>query len=242
MSAIKHQYGTLESIKFDGRRQDYRAYVEFLGEKQVPLADFLEHFPAYVGHMSLNRVLTLYEMFKMSMDVAGHIAEIGVYKGAGTLLFAKLVQIFQSESLVQVHGFDWFQGNTGPGSNDSSLVPEGGYKGDLEFLTDSIRLQRLDHVIRLHGFDLRTGLDEFFDEHKHLQFRLVFMDAGIYDVMHACIPRFWQRLTPGGIMVFDQFSHELSPGETIAVRELLPNARIRTLRHCWMPNAYAIKE
>ena len=64
----------------------------------------------------------------------------------------------------------------------------------------------------------------------------------MYDVMKAAIPLFWDRLIPGGIMVFDQFSHELGPGETIAVRELLPNAKIQTIPNSWMPNAYAVKE
>ena len=71
---------------------------------------------------------------------------------------------------------------------------------------------------------------------------MIFLDAGIYDVMQACIPIFWERLTPGGIMVFDQYSHELGPGETISVRELLPNEKVKTLPNSWMPNAYIIKE
>jgi hypothetical protein len=71
---------------------------------------------------------------------------------------------------------------------------------------------------------------------------MVFMDAGIYEVMQACIPQFWERLTPGGIMVFDQFSHEFAPGETMSIRELLPHAEVRTLPHSWMPNAYIVKE
>jgi len=70
---------------------------------------------------------------------------------------------------------------------------------------------------------------------------LIFLDAGLYDVMQAAIPLFYERLTPGGIMIFDQFSHELGPGETISIRELLPNEQIKTLPNSWMPNAYLKK-
>ena len=107
---------------------------------------------------------------------------------------------------------------------------------------DLIHKQKLDHIIRIHNFDITNELESFFDKYKHLQFKLIFMDAGMYDVMKAAIPLFWDRLIPGGIMVFDQFSHELGPGETIAVRELLPNAKIQTIPNSWMPNAYAVKE
>lgn len=192
--------------------------------------------------MSLNRLLTLYELYKVVQNVAGHIAEVGVFKGAGTILFAKLIHIFESEALTQVHGFDWFQGTSTGGENDSKLVPQGGYKSDFDELSKIIKLQKLDHIIRIHNFDVTKKLKQFLSENKHLQFKLVFLDAGMYEVMQACIPLFWERLTPGGIMIFDQFTNELAPGETLSVRELLPHAKVRTIQHSWMPNAYIIKE
>lgn len=240
---MKHDFGNLESVKFDHRRNDFYKYLEFLKEKNIDTIELLEHYSAYAGHMSINRLITLYELYKMVDGVAGHISEIGVYKGAGTLLFSKLVQIFESESLTQVHGFDWFKGTGKTGANDSNLVPEAGYKSSYEELEQLINLQKLDHIIRIHNIDLTSPqLVEFFNQHKHLQFKLVFMDAGFYEIMKNCIPLFWERLTPGGIMVFDQYNHELGPGETIAIREFLPNAKVKTIPNSWMPNAYIVKE
>ncbi len=237
-----HRIGQLESRKFDFRRKDFNDYREFISKQDIPAADLLEHFPAYAGHMSLNRVFTLYELYKMVQGVAGHIAEVGVYKGAGTILFAKLVHIYESEALTQVHGFDWFKGTGKGGENDSHLVPEGGYISDKEFLLKLIEKQKIDHIIRINDFDVTKELKNFFETNKHLQFKLVFLDAGMYDVVQSCILSFWERLTPGGFMVFDQFNHELGPGETISVRELLPNAKIKTIPNSWMPNAYIEKE
>ena len=140
----KHKNGELESKKFQGRRKDFYEYRDFLNGQEIPISDLLEHFTAYVGHMSLNRLLTLYELYKMTKCVAGHIAEVGVYKGAGSILFAKLVHIFESEALTQVHGFDWFQGTGKRGENDSVLVPEGGYQSDYKLLMELIEKQQLD--------------------------------------------------------------------------------------------------
>lgn len=242
MSDVKHNYGQFESIKFDSRRADFRAYLKYLEWKQIPLGELMEHFTAYAGHMSLNRIFALYEFYKMVREVAGHIAELGVYKGAGTLLFAKLVHTFENEALTQVHGFDWFQGTTKGGENDSELVLEGGYPSSYDDLMKLVELQKLGHIVRIHNFDVRTELVGFFNKYKHLQFKLVFLDAGMYDVMQAAIPLFYERLTPGGIMIFDQFIHEFGPGETLSVRELLPNAKVKTLPNSWMPNAYIVKE
>ena len=238
----KHVNGTLESTKFEYRRKDFYEYRNFLDKQNIPISDLLEHFTAYVGHMSLNRVLTLYELYKKVQNVAGHIAEVGVYKGAGTILFAKLVQIFENEALTQVHGFDWFEGTGQVGENDTELVQKGGYQSNKNLLMSLIEKQKLEHIIRINDFDVTKDLKNFFNNYKHLQFKLVFLDAGMYDVMQACIPAFWERLTPGGIMIFDQYNHELGPGETLSIRELLPHAKIKTIPNAWMPNAYVIKK
>ncbi|MDC2963856.1 class I SAM-dependent methyltransferase [Gammaproteobacteria bacterium] len=238
---MKHDHGKFESVKFEHRRKDFKKYLQVLEKNSIPTADWMEHYTSYIGHMSLNRTLTLYEMYKKVSNIAGHIAEVGIYKGASTLLFAKLVKIFEAESLTQVHGFDWFLGTGKAGKNDSDLVPEGGYKYEFESLSELVKLQKLDNIIRIHNLDVTKELNNFFQRHKHLQFKLCFLDAGIYEVLKSCLPVLWDRLTPGGIMIFDQYNHELAPGETIAIRELLPDVQIQTIPNAWMPNAFAIK-
>ena len=236
-----HTYGNMESMKFDYRREQYYEYIDFLKKSPPSLEDLLHDFTAYVGHMSLNRVLTIYEVYKKTLGLAGHIADVGVYKGASSLLFAKLIKIFEPEALTLCHGFDWFKGMH-PTEMDSELLRDGGYKTDYESICELVRKQNFSNILKIHKLDLLTDLPDFFNKYRHLVFKLVMMDAGTYDVMKASIPFFWDRLVPGGIMIFDQFSHEFAPGETAAIREILPNAIVRSLPNSWMPNAYIIKE
>lgn len=81
----------------------------------------------------------------------------------------------------------------------------------------------------------------FFDEHPHVQFKIVFMDSGTYEVTRTCLPYFWPRLLPGGVMILDQFNHEISPGETRAVREYLPDVPVHTYGFTNHPSAYIVK-
>ena len=198
----------------------------------------MEHFTAYVGHMSLHRVLTIYEIYKKTLGMAGHIADVGVYKGASSLLFAKLIKIYESEALTMCHGFDWFEGFS---TVDSNLLEEGSYKADYEEVKTLIEKQGFDNILKIHKLNLLTDLDNFFKENMHLRFKLVMMDAGVYDVMKAAIPFFWERLNHGGIMIFDQYSCQFAPGETLAIHEILPDVQIHTIPNSWMPNAYIIK-
>ena len=228
-------------MKFNDRRAPYCQYVDELKRMDIQTEDFLEHFPAFVGHMTLHRILTLYELYKQTAEIAGHIAEVGVFKGAISLLFAKLVSIFESESLTLVHGFDWFKGNV-PTQNDSDLLVKGGYKAEYDDVINLTQLQNLDHILKIHKLDVSLDLGEFFSRHSHLRFKLVFLDAGLYEVVKACVKHFYDRLTPGGIMILDQFSHEQSPGEALAITQSLPHAKIKTIPNSWMPNAYIVKE
>ena len=234
-----HSHGRFEYIKFDSRRDNYYDGLKRIEELGYSFQDLLEHYPAFVGHMTISRFLGLYEMYKKTLGVAGHIAEIGSYKGASLLHFSKLVKIFEGESLTQVHGFDWFQGT---GKDEiNSFVEEGTYKESYERLIELIKIQGLENQTFVHKMDVIKELSPFLEKNLHMQFKLVFLDAGMYNIVKTVLPLLWERLTPGGILILDQYNHELSPGETLAVREILPNARVMTLPNIWMPSAFIIK-
>jgi hypothetical protein len=240
MKARQHK-GELEYIKFENRRDEYYDTLNKIKDMNVPLQDLIENFTCFTGHMSLSRYLGLYELYKNTLGVAGHIAEVGTYKGSSFFLFAKLIKIFEAESLTQVHGFDWFEGMDNA-NEDVHKVNKGDYKADESTLRNLIEVQHLENLAFIHKIDVTKDLQPFLEKYKHLQFKLVFLDAGIYEVVKVALPLFWERLTPGGILILDQYNHELSPGETIAVREILPNAKVKTLPNIWMPTAYIVKE
>jgi hypothetical protein len=200
--------------------------------------DFYEQFPCFVGAKWIARFLSLYECYKKTLSIAGQIAEVGVYRGAASLFFAKLSLIYEPHSSTQVHGFDLFE----------RAVPREGGKGytyveTYQRVKELIDVQGLQHKVMLHQLDVRRDLKDFFERNPHLQFRLVFLDAGDhYENVAASLREFWPRLMPGGIVVFDQYNHEVAPEETSAVRDFLPaSAIIRTFPHGWMPTAYVVK-
>ena len=231
--------GTYETKKFSSRKEPYYKSLERIISLGFSEEDYIHHFPSFAGHMTISRFIGLYELYKMTLGVAGHIAEVGVYKAAGTLFFAKLTQIFEPGSLTLVHGFDWFEG--AKTTDEEPNVLDGAYKEDYERITELVKLQELDNIVHIHKIDVAKELDEFFEKNKYMQFKFIFLDCGVYDVVMSALRNFWPRLTSGGVMVFDQFNHELSPGETRAIKEFMPDAKIQTLPYGWMPTAYIVK-
>lgn len=231
--------GKFEIQKFAARKAAfYQGLEESMSLGHDP-TDFIHHFPAFAGHQTLARFISLYEAYKMTLGVAGHIAEIGVYKGAVSLFFAKIMRLFEPEALTLVHGFDNFQG--AKITPEEKYVYEGECREDYDRVMRLIKAQQYDNVVHIHNLDVTTDLDQFFQENSHLQFKLIFADCGIYDVVMSTLEHFWPRLTSGGIMIFDQFNNELAPGEARAIKEFMPDAKIRTFPFGWMPTAYVVK-
>lgn len=238
---MKETKGKYETLKFNHRRVNFYKYLKFLKTNKTSIEDILEHSTAFIGHMSLNRIITLYEIYKKTLNLNGHIAELGVYKGSGSLLFAKLVKIFESETLTQVHGFEWFKGTGSKNSYDNELVKKGSYSYDKKKLIKLINIQGFSNILKIHDLDIIKDLEKFLNKNPHLRFKLVFLDIGINSVLDVAIPLVWQRLVKGGVLIFDQYNHELAPGETIAVDKYFKGKKIKTIKNSWMPNAYIIK-
>ena len=238
---MRETKGEFETLKFNHRRLKFYQYIKYIKSNNIKVEDILEHSPAFIGHMSLNRIITLYEIYKKTLGLNGHIAELGVYKGSGSLLFAKLVKIFESESLTQVHGFEWFKGTGDKNSYDNELVKKGTYSYDKKKLLKLIKIQGFNNILKIHDIDIVKELEKFLKKNSHLRFKLVFLDIGINSVLDIAIPLVWNKLVKGGALIFDQYNHELAPGETIAIEKYLKGKKIRTIKNSWMPNAYVIK-
>ena len=236
---MEHE-GKYEYIKFDKLRASYKEGVKNMEKMNFSFQEIIEDFPRFSGHMSIGRYLTLYELYKKTEGIAGHIAEVGTYKGTSLLWFGKLLQLFEPNSLTQAHGFDWFKGT---GDDSVGLkIEKGSYSYNYEELLKVIKYQNIDNVCFVHKLNVITDFEKFFEDNPHFYYKMVFLDAGFYDVVKKSIEVLWPRLNKGGILVLDQFGHELSPGEAMAVKELLPDQKIRTINNSWMPNAYIIKE
>ncbi|HSZ87276.1 MAG TPA: TylF/MycF/NovP-related O-methyltransferase [Puia sp.] len=231
--------GDLETQKHASRKEPYYKGLEIIKQLNYEIEDFIHYFPCFTGSQTLSRYLSFYECYQKTLGLAGHIAEVGVYKGGSFLFFSKLTQIFEPNSFTQVHGFDWFKGNEP--SKDESKIIEHSDMEPYERLMKLINAQQIDNIAKIHNLDVTKDLTNFFEKYPHLQFKLVFLDAGMYDVVKACLPHFWNRLIKGGYLILDQFNFEIAPGETQAIKEFLPDVQIRTFPWGWMPTAYIIK-
>jgi O-methyltransferase len=155
-----------------------------------------------------SRLFILYNFARHIRSLPGEVAEIGVYKGGTAKFLGRLL----ADSGKQVHLFDTFGGmpETDPERdwhkagdfNDTTLAGVQGFLGD----TPRVHFHQ--------GFFPATA-----DPIKGDRFALVHVDVDIYRSVLDCCKFFYERMTPGGVMVFDDYGFTTCPGAKLAVDE-----------------------
>ncbi len=220
--------------------------------------DAVKLFPVLARRQWLKRFLAHVELFKLTLEVPGDIAELGVFRGLGLMTWANLLEAYAiGDRTKTVYGFDnW----TGFGA----LSPEDGQpdaeahkvEGDFspakyfDELTAAIDIFDQDRFIpwkprvKLISGDIEETAPRFCQENPGVRFSLIHFDCDLYRPTKAALEAFWPRLSRGGIMLFDEYAIKDWPGETKAVDEFFadkPEVTIKTLTWNNVPAGYVIK-
>ncbi len=225
----------------------------------IDALDAVKLFAVLGRRQWLKRFLAHAELFKQTLDVPGDIAELGVWRGAGLMTWANLLETYVVGNRTKtVYGFDNWEGFT-------SLAPEdgaqdaaagkvvGGFspKSYLPELKEAIAIFDNDRFIpqkprvKLVPGDIAKTAPQFVKDNPGVRFSLVHFDCDLYEPTKAALEAFWPVLSVGGLMLFDEYAIPNWPGETRAVDEFIagkPGLRIRTLNWNNTPAGYLVKE
>lgn len=181
-----------------------------------------DYWPLYVGHANLARYVALLDIVRSMLDIPGHIAEFGMYKGACFMYIAKLMRLFDPMGSKELFGFDSFEGITTIVEEDRvGMDMHGLYAGSYEELIDLIALHDLqDDTTILKGL-IQDTLPPLLEQRPELSFSLVLCDTDLYEPTKLILNSMHPRLSRGGMFVLDEWNHEVWKGETVAVREFL---------------------
>ncbi|MGB6943700.1 MAG: TylF/MycF/NovP-related O-methyltransferase [Bryobacteraceae bacterium] len=226
---------------------------------QIDALDAVKIFPILARRQWLKRFLAHAELFKLTLEVPGDIAELGVFRGAGLFTWANLLEAYcVGDRTKTVYGFDNWRGFTHVAAEDGSRLPdiqkiEGGFSPDafLEELKAAIAIFDADRFIpwkpriKLVEGDIETTAPAFVASNPGVRFSLIHFDCDMYGPTKAALNHFWPLLSRGGLMLFDEYSIPDWPGETKAVDEFLadkPGIKLKTLPWNNVPAGYLIKE
>lgn len=182
----------------------------------------IDHWPLYCGVVNLGRYMAIADLLRTTLDVPGHIAEFGTWRGANLMLLAKLMRIFDPNGSKQIHAFDSFEGLTDFASEDAGAVRQRGqYRGSLAELEEMIALYRLSDEVIIHEGRIEETLPRVLEANRALTFSFLYCDVDLFEPTKLILSSLHDRLSKGGLFVLDEWNSDTYPGETVAVREFL---------------------
>jgi|GEM_PF-931057 hypothetical protein len=161
---------------------------------------------------SLDRKYVVSQLVKSIAALPGDTAECGVFRGATSwFILDRLRSLGASRPH---HLFDSFEGVSAPTEIDGTYWT----KGDLAAGVDVVKRT-------LHGFDdvhYHPGwIPDRFDAVSDRRFSFVHIDVDLYEPTFESARFFYERLTPGGIMVCDDYGFSSCPGARKAFDDAL---------------------
>jgi len=207
--------------------------------------DYENAFYLTAQPMRFGKLLAQYELFKMTLDVPGAIVECGVFKGASFARFAMLRELLGNAFAKPLIGFDTFDTFAEADSpRDEALrqavVSSAGKRCiSAEELMNTLVSKGCDKNVELIAGNVSDTIPEFLAKRPEFRASLINVDLDFYSGSKVAIKALWPRLATGGILMLDDYG--VFEGETYAVEELLPGARIKKFPFCYSPS-YVVKE
>lgn len=185
-------------------------------------------------------------------DVPGDIVECGVFKGTGMLSFLKLRKLLFPNSIKRVIGFDFF--DTGGlidllHDNDreqmKTLFEERKFShgtNSFEDIRGKIEAAGFSEVeFELVAGDIGQTAYDFVSQRPGFRISLLYMDLDLEQPTFCALDAFWNRVSKGGLVVFDEYAyHKWS--ESVGADRFFADkdVAVRTLNFL-CPTAYVVK-
>jgi O-methyltransferase len=182
------------------------------------------------------RCFELWRLVEQSAKLeAGALIEIGVWRGGTAALIA--TQAKRLGLRDKVYACDTFSGIVKAGDEDPDYV--GGEHADTsQRLVEDFLYKRLN----LDNIQILTGIfpEETGGAVENLKFRFCHVDVDVYQSAKDVTEWIWQRLVPGGIIVYDDYGWDTTPGVARYVDGQIP-LKDRIVLHNLNGHAIVIK-
>ena len=188
-------------------------------ETPQELFDSFNNFILSEDTKIFNKLIARTLLYNKVKNIPGDIVECGVFKGTGLYSFLKLKRIFNPNSNKKVIGFDYFDndGLVSTLTNDldktymSSLFKERNFNHDENY-KDILYNKILNDGFLPNEFDLIKGdvsitTHIFSNENPGFKISLLYMDLDLEKPTYDTLSNFWDNMTKGGIIVFDEYGY-----------------------------------
>lgn len=179
----------------------------------------------------INKMLAQYELYKMIINLPGHIFELGVFKGTSLIRFATFRDALENDFSRKIVGFDIF----GEFPRENIKISD-----DLKFIDrfetsggNGLNDSEIMSVFKLKGFEnieLIKGnvfdtIPNYMRENPETRIAILHLDMDVKEPTDFALSELYERLVPGGLIVLDDYN--AVAGETISIDNFLNKNKLK---------------
>lgn len=161
----------------------------------------------------IEKLFLLKDLLISNRKIKGDLAECGTFKGSSALIIAEYMMRYDDFDRRQFHIFDSFEGLDNPTIDDGNTdMVKGDYYGSFEEVKENLK--------QYTSIDFHKGwIPDKFHEVENMTFSFVHIDLDFYDPIKDSLNFFSERLSIGGILLFDDYGQLTTSGAKKAVDE-----------------------
>jgi len=232
--------------------------VQAICQNNLGAKEIVENFILFLRRVNLAHFIARFEVFKYSLNVPGAIIDCGVFKGQSLMTWAKLVEIFcPGDTFKKIIGFDTFKGFPDLSKTDGAKIPRrdkvvGGFNAEsfLPMLEKIIDINQQDSMIprfkrvELKKGDVRKTIPTFVKENPGIRISLLHIDMDLYEPTKTALKYLYPLVSPGGVILLDEYAMADFQGESIAFDEYFGNNKPQITKFTFTPTpgGYFIKK
>jgi hypothetical protein len=223
--------------------------------KNIPSQNLYDSFNEFIFDKDIKvigKLLHRFMFFEKTKNLPGDIVELGVFKGSGVATFIKFIEIFCTHSNKKVIGFDLFDSDNeiiNSFENGETMKIVYSKTTSNELLLDTVKNKLLNINNDSSKFMLIKGdvcktTKEFIVENPGFRISLLYIDLDLNEPVYESLKNLWNRILPGGYIIFDEYEYHKFDESTGVDRFLKEfNINYEVVSTNWMaPTAYLIKK
>jgi hypothetical protein len=170
-----------------------------------------------------SNIRIIFRLLEPALALPGDLAECGVWQGSTIIPTALFVR--RRAPAKRVLGFDSFQGLNQMVTHDAALPGDHDERKRVGGFSDTSYAAVEERVRRFDVADTVTLVQGYFQDtlprYTDARFCFVHLDCVIYESYKQCLDFFYPRMSPGGVILIDEYNDPPWPGCTKAVDEFL---------------------
>jgi len=167
----------------------------------------------------ISKLLVRHEYYLKTVNIPGHIVECGVFKGSGMASWLKMLQIYEPNSPKKVIGFDFFSNNINETIN---IIENNDYNCKdrlIEVVTrakdNELTKEKIGNILSNIGVsqkkyelvsgDIQLSCVNYIENNPGFHISLLYMDLDLGEPTYYALNVLWDRVLPGGYILFDDY-------------------------------------